>query len=169
MVLLQFVAPPWAGRIPLRVGEPAGGSLTADKYKFATTGPWAMVVCFKFGNECKGSDLSYEIPLVWEEFLPESNHDHKKAEDNYLKAVRAWNQKAKEAEKAGKPPPAKPKTPSPRMQEGEDLNFLRFCTFLHMIIGTTISKTPQAHDRIKQLLQYFLLRFLEVIHPLNMR
>jgi hypothetical protein len=43
-ILLQFVAPPWAGRIPLRVGEPAGGSLTADEYKFATTGPWAMIV-----------------------------------------------------------------------------------------------------------------------------
>jgi hypothetical protein len=41
----QFEAPLWAGRLPLRVGEAAGGSLTADEYKFATTGPWAIVVC----------------------------------------------------------------------------------------------------------------------------
>lgn len=43
--LLQFESPLWAGRLPLRVGEPAGGSLTADEYKFAVTGPWAIVVC----------------------------------------------------------------------------------------------------------------------------
>lgn len=40
---LQFEAPLWAGRLPLRVGEAAGGSLTADEYKFATTGPLAIV------------------------------------------------------------------------------------------------------------------------------
>ncbi|KAJ7222107.1 hypothetical protein GGX14DRAFT_532195 [Mycena pura] len=47
--LESFEAPLWAGRLPLRVGETAGGSPTADEYKFATTGPWAIV-----------------IPLVWE-------------------------------------------------------------------------------------------------------
>jgi hypothetical protein len=41
----QFESPLWAGRLPMRVGEPAGGSLTADEYKFAVTGPWAIIVC----------------------------------------------------------------------------------------------------------------------------
>jgi hypothetical protein len=36
----------WAGQIPKRAGEPAGGSLTADEYKFAATGPWAIIVLF---------------------------------------------------------------------------------------------------------------------------
>jgi hypothetical protein len=40
----KFESPLWAGHLPLRVGEAAGGSLTADEYKFATTGPLAIVV-----------------------------------------------------------------------------------------------------------------------------
>ena len=40
----QFESPLWAGHLPVQVGEPAGGSLTADEYKFATTGPWAIIV-----------------------------------------------------------------------------------------------------------------------------
>ncbi|KAJ7731484.1 hypothetical protein B0H14DRAFT_2409444, partial [Mycena olivaceomarginata] len=60
--LENFEAPLWAGRLPLRVGEPAGGSLTADEYKFAVTGPWAII-----------------IPIVWERFLHESDSDHQAA------------------------------------------------------------------------------------------
>ncbi|KAJ6536329.1 hypothetical protein B0H19DRAFT_1213761 [Mycena capillaripes] len=127
--LETFVAPPWAGCIPLRVGEPAGGSLTADEYKFATTDPWAMIVLVTY-------DL--EVPMVWEEFLPESIKDHKRAEKDYPKVLQAWKQKVTEAEQAGKPLPVKPKQAVARMQEDEDLNFLRFCTFLRMIIGTTL-------------------------------
>ncbi|KAF7346894.1 hypothetical protein MVEN_01441600 [Mycena venus] len=43
-----FEAPLWAGRLPLRVGEPAGGSLTADEYKFAVTSPWTILI---YGTE----------------------------------------------------------------------------------------------------------------------
>ncbi|KAF8157655.1 hypothetical protein K438DRAFT_1861264 [Mycena galopus ATCC 62051] len=53
--LESFESPKWAGHLPLRVGEPAGGSLTADEYKFAVTGPWAIA-----------------IPVVWERFLDEA-------------------------------------------------------------------------------------------------
>ncbi|KAF7334183.1 hypothetical protein MVEN_02324500 [Mycena venus] len=100
--------------------------------------------------------------MVWEELLPESKKDHKQAEKDYPKVLQAWKQKVREAEQAGKPLPAKPKQPVARMQEGEDLNFLRFSTFLRMIIGMTISKTPQARRRIKQLPQDFLLEFLQL-------
>ncbi|KAF7334154.1 hypothetical protein MVEN_02321500 [Mycena venus] len=100
--------------------------------------------------------------MVWEELLPESKKDHKQAEKDYPKVLQAWKQKVREAEQAGKPLPAKPKQPVARMQEGEDLNFLRFSTFLRMIIGTTISKTPQARRRITQLPQDFLLEFLQL-------
>jgi hypothetical protein len=41
---INMFTPLWAGCLPLRVGEPAGGSLTADEYKFAATGPWAIAV-----------------------------------------------------------------------------------------------------------------------------
>ena len=40
----QYSAPLWAGTLPTKVGEPAGGSLTADEYKFAITGPFAIAV-----------------------------------------------------------------------------------------------------------------------------
>ncbi|KZT19409.1 hypothetical protein NEOLEDRAFT_1245840 [Neolentinus lepideus HHB14362 ss-1] len=36
VVLMSFESPLWAGHLPVRMGEPAGDSLTADKYKFAT-------------------------------------------------------------------------------------------------------------------------------------
>ncbi|KAJ7017492.1 hypothetical protein C8F04DRAFT_1215036 [Mycena alexandri] len=54
-----YESPLWAGHLPLRVGEPAGGSLTADEYKFAVTGPWAII-----------------MPIVWERFLGEAEREH---------------------------------------------------------------------------------------------
>ncbi|KAJ7312545.1 hypothetical protein DFH08DRAFT_918005 [Mycena albidolilacea] len=69
--LQSYKAPLWAGHLPLRVGEPAGGSLTADEYKFAVTGPWAII-----------------IPIVWERFLHESDTDHKEA-------MKRWRSKGK--------------------------------------------------------------------------
>ena len=41
---VKFAAPLWAGSLPTKVGEPAGGSLTADEYKFATMVPFAIAV-----------------------------------------------------------------------------------------------------------------------------
>jgi hypothetical protein len=40
----QFEVPLWAGQLPSHVGEPAGRSLTADKYKLAVTYTWPIVV-----------------------------------------------------------------------------------------------------------------------------
>jgi hypothetical protein len=40
----QFKVPLWAGQLPSRVGEPAGGSLTADEYKLAVTYAWPIIV-----------------------------------------------------------------------------------------------------------------------------
>ncbi len=40
----QFESPLWAGHLPLRVGDPAGGSLTSDEYKFGVTCPLPIVV-----------------------------------------------------------------------------------------------------------------------------
>ncbi|EJF56722.1 hypothetical protein DICSQDRAFT_70886 [Dichomitus squalens LYAD-421 SS1] len=39
-----FEAPEWVGRLPLRVGEPAGGSLTADEYKLMIICPGMLIV-----------------------------------------------------------------------------------------------------------------------------
>ena len=41
---MQFESPSWAGNLLLKVGEPAGGSLTADEYRFATTVVWPVIV-----------------------------------------------------------------------------------------------------------------------------
>jgi hypothetical protein len=40
----QFESPLWAGNLPVRLGEPAGGSLSADEYKFALTTPLPIIV-----------------------------------------------------------------------------------------------------------------------------
>lgn len=44
MVSGQFEVPEWVGRLPMRVGEPAGGSLTADVYKHLIIGPGCIIV-----------------------------------------------------------------------------------------------------------------------------
>ncbi|KAJ7887462.1 hypothetical protein B0H13DRAFT_2342357 [Mycena leptocephala] len=109
--LESFESPLWAGRLPLRVGEAAGGSLTADEYKFATTGPWAVV-----------------IPLVWERFRSEAEADYKAACERYpaslseyKKKLKAWEMARKKGDKKTRRP-REPKLPVPCMQEGEDNN-----------------------------------------------
>lgn len=41
---IQFESPPWAAHLPKAVGEPAGGSLTADEYKALATTIGPIVV-----------------------------------------------------------------------------------------------------------------------------
>ncbi|KAJ7776024.1 hypothetical protein DFH07DRAFT_732070, partial [Mycena maculata] len=64
--LESYKSPQWAGRLPMRVGEPAGGSLTADKYKCAVTGPWAII-----------------IPVVWDRLCKDATAAHQRALDRY--------------------------------------------------------------------------------------
>ncbi|KAJ7870113.1 hypothetical protein B0H14DRAFT_2345831, partial [Mycena olivaceomarginata] len=139
--LESFESPLWAGRLPLRVGEAAGGSLTADEYKFATTGPWAVVVSICLGL----------IPLVWERFFAEATTDFERADKNYPTALDEYKKKLaswEAAQKAGKtksPCPWEPKAPFQRMQEGEDENFLRFATALKILLYGMDKMKPNHH------------------------
>ncbi|KAJ7846973.1 hypothetical protein B0H14DRAFT_2357355, partial [Mycena olivaceomarginata] len=138
--LESFESPLWAGCLPLRVGEAAGGSLTADEYKFATTGPWAVVV-----------SIHVSIPLVWEQFLAEATKDFERAEKNYPAALDEYKKKLaswEAAQKAGKTKsrcPREPKAPFQRMQEGEDENFLRFATALKILLYGMDKMKPNHH------------------------
>ncbi|KAJ7939839.1 hypothetical protein B0H13DRAFT_1586865, partial [Mycena leptocephala] len=134
--LETFESPPWAGRLPLRVGEPAGGSLTADEYKFAVTGPGLLNLA--------------KIPIVWERSLEESNEDYKKAYTRYEELLETYKEKKRawaRSRKKGDPPIA-PKEPVPRIQPGEDINFLRFATALKILVGSSIRL--EGLDRAKQ-------------------
>ncbi|KAF9468338.1 hypothetical protein BDZ94DRAFT_1279853 [Collybia nuda] len=145
--LRKFESPLWAGRLPLRVGEPAGGSLTADEYKFAVTGPWAII-----------------IPIVWETFLYDAHKDFEAANTRYTvkmqkilikdfssRLKRKGPQKNPKSKKKDKtpsdpkglpnPPKGPPKKPPqlPRMHPDEPLNFLRFSTCLKIFMGSSIN------------------------------
>ncbi|KAJ6529260.1 hypothetical protein B0H19DRAFT_968390 [Mycena capillaripes] len=127
--LESFESPLWAGCLPLRVGEAAGGSLSADEYKFATTGPWAVV----------------QIPLVWERFREEAKADYEAALKRYpvslaeyKKKLKVWETARKKGDKKARRP-REPKRPAPRMQEGEDRNFLRFAAALKILVGSSIT------------------------------
>ncbi|TBU44114.1 hypothetical protein BD309DRAFT_815173, partial [Dichomitus squalens] len=61
-----FEAPEWVGRLPLRVGEPAGGSLTADEYKLVITCPGMII-----------------LPLIWDQCLEEAVKDYEAACKKY--------------------------------------------------------------------------------------
>ncbi|KAL4259480.1 hypothetical protein AB1N83_007669 [Pleurotus pulmonarius] len=174
--LEEFETPLWAGRLPLRVGEPAGGSLTADEYKFATTVAWPIV-----------------IPVVWEEFLQEAQTAFENANKRYDDALKkyetdllTWNNsihasykttrsttrqttksskstKQQPKDKPGKvsdEKPNPPKKPVCRMQKDEPRNFLCLAAALKIFLGSSVYKhmLPRATDFLKDyLLNYRLL------------
>ncbi|KII89951.1 hypothetical protein PLICRDRAFT_571426 [Plicaturopsis crispa FD-325 SS-3] len=155
--LETFESPLWAGKLPMRVGEPSGGNLTADEYKFSMTVPLAIVV-----------------PIVWETFIEESQdaydnamNRHEKAMDAYKVALSAWNKnppppppagkKLTAAEKKRHEMPTAPKKPKLLMQKDEPVNFLRFATSIKILLSSSIT-----HDMIEyalKLLQEYLLEF----------
>ncbi|TFK52674.1 hypothetical protein OE88DRAFT_1712157 [Heliocybe sulcata] len=73
--LETFESPLWAGRLPLRMGEPAGGSLTADEYKLASTVALPMI-----------------IPVVWDAFLDASKKEFSKEMKAYRVALKQHKQ-----------------------------------------------------------------------------
>lgn len=158
----QFESPLWAGRLPLRVGEPAGGSLTADEYKFAVTGPWAMIVCLSYSLHQVLSHLMLEIPVVWERFFNEANKEHKTAAQRYAVLLKEYERKKKAWEKSSRnaTEPTPPIKPRPRLQKGEDENFLRFCAFLKIVVGNSIR--TDTLPTVKNLLRDYLLNFSKV-------
>ncbi|KAF8170479.1 hypothetical protein K438DRAFT_211361 [Mycena galopus ATCC 62051] len=132
--LETFEVPLWAGRLPLRVGEPAGGSLTADEYKFAFTGPWAMI-----------------IPMVRDTSIKDAEKSHEVAVQKYEVEKEAWR-KSRRHNKGEEPTP-----PSPRMVRGEETNFLLFWQALKIVVGSSIriDQVPKA----RKLLEKYLLEF----------
>ncbi|KAF8144902.1 hypothetical protein K438DRAFT_1631086, partial [Mycena galopus ATCC 62051] len=130
--LETFEAPLWAGRLPLRVGEPAGGSLTADEYKFAVTGPWAMIVCFFLSVQARSSLNQLEIPMLWDTFIKDAEELHKAAMQKFEGEKEAWR-KSRRRNKSEEPTP-----PSPRMVRGEETNFLLFAQALKILVGSSI-------------------------------
>ncbi|KAJ7879780.1 hypothetical protein B0H14DRAFT_2341287, partial [Mycena olivaceomarginata] len=119
----KFESPLWAGRLPL--GEPAGGSLTADEYKFAVTTPWAMMVS------------KINIPIIWDRSLPLAIDDYKTASSSFPRRLKAWEAKMQKNRNAAKPP-QRPKEPIQRIRAEEDQNFLRFAAALKIIVGSSI-------------------------------
>ncbi|RDB26670.1 hypothetical protein Hypma_005517 [Hypsizygus marmoreus] len=151
--LENFESPLWAGRLPLHVGEPAGGSLTADEYKFAMTALWAII-----------------IPVVWETFLGEAHSDFQAAEKRYEKAfekyktdLSAWTKAQGKKMRSKTTPtasvdkqPNPPNPPSPRMHEDEPYNFLRLSTCLKIFMGSSVHEEniPRAVELLEEYLLY---------------
>ncbi|KAF8839068.1 hypothetical protein BDN67DRAFT_880957, partial [Paxillus ammoniavirescens] len=144
--LNTFEAPFWAGKLPVRVGEPAGGSLTADEYKFAATTAWPIIVSSTlFVILC-----SNHIPVVWDTFIEEAENEHQtslasfsKRQAQFTKDWKAWQERqavppstSKGKGKKGKKgtnddkEPKPPKSPKVRMQRGEPTNFLHLSATL---------------------------------------
>ncbi|TFK52768.1 hypothetical protein OE88DRAFT_1296612 [Heliocybe sulcata] len=158
-----FESPLWAGNLPLKVGEPAGGSLTADEYKFATTVPFPII-----------------IPTIWDLFLETSHHQNVKdmekytAElEEYKRELEDWEsreaQRKKRSESSlsktkGKgrddPKPESPTRPSQRLDPEEPGMFLGFATALKLLLGRSIDERTIV--RALELLQDYLLQYREI-------
>ncbi|KAJ7369115.1 hypothetical protein DFH08DRAFT_983984 [Mycena albidolilacea] len=120
-----FEAMKWARKLPLYVGEPAGGSLTADECKLAVTGPWAVVA----------SEIT--IPIVWERFFKEADREHNNALQRYDKKQTEYRMKMKAWEKDNtkSDPLTAPLEPVSRMQAGEQMTFLCFANALKIFFS----------------------------------
>ncbi|KAG1751089.1 hypothetical protein EDB19DRAFT_1271823 [Suillus lakei] len=156
--LASFEAPLWAGKLPLRVGEPAGGSLTADEYKFAALTAWPII-----------------IPIVWQTFINESDKDFESAQKRHLKAQEKFNKdfmawksrqelpqgsanmgkRGNRSKEDAEPKP--PKQPNVRMQRDEPTNLLRLSTALKIFCGSSVQL--ELLPRAEVLLQEYLLEF----------
>ncbi|GBE84343.1 hypothetical protein SCP_0603210 [Sparassis crispa] len=88
--LEMFESPSWAAQLPARVGEPAGGSLTADEYKSAVTAPLAIIMSvtlFTFHTAWRIAYMaSAQIPIVWETCMEDSQDQYTRAEKRYTTA-----------------------------------------------------------------------------------
>jgi hypothetical protein len=82
----------------------------------------------------------------------------------YKKKLKAWETARKKGDKKTRRP-REPKLPVPRMQEGEDRNFLRFSAALKILVCSSI--TVRGIDRAKELLRDYLLGFSEVSFQLQ--
>ncbi|KAJ7059203.1 hypothetical protein C8F01DRAFT_1370784 [Mycena amicta] len=149
--LATFQSPPWGGKIPQRVGEPAGGSLTADEYKFSVTAPWPII-----------------IPIVWDQFLGDAKKTHAKAMEKYTKQMDSWRSAHAmwKRKRTGEEPP-QPEMPKARMQDGEEENFLEFATALKMLCGRSI-RIDQV-PKIRQHLENYLMGFRKYYGEDNMK
>jgi hypothetical protein len=103
-----------------------------------------------------------KIPIVWERFLAEATKELESANTRYPAALREYEKEKRAWDRSGKetPEPKRPARPRPRMQEGEDDNFLRFAAFLKIVVGNSIR--IDTLPTIKELLQDYLLTFLNV-------
>ncbi|KAF8136825.1 hypothetical protein K438DRAFT_750317 [Mycena galopus ATCC 62051] len=104
----------------------------------------------------------FEIPVVWDDWLETTETQYQTARDKYEnKTVPAYKQKLKawqrnKAKNKG-PEPTKPAPPISRMQQGEDINFLRFATALKIFVGSAI--TTEGLKKAENLLCEYLLNF----------
>ncbi|OSD07052.1 hypothetical protein PYCCODRAFT_1359395 [Trametes coccinea BRFM310] len=168
--LETFEVAPWVGRLPLRVGEPAGGSLTADEYRHLLVGPGCII-----------------LPIIWWKFLPEAHKDHQAAMKKYNKSkqahveaaqkheatLAAMHAQAEAADETEKPkilkriaaaqqqaPPELQPPPKPRMDPREVPLLLNLSTALKLLLASPTTAAERA--RGTKLLQDYLIGYKEL-------
>ncbi|TFK81258.1 hypothetical protein K466DRAFT_502435 [Polyporus arcularius HHB13444] len=168
--LNTFRVPAWVGRLPMKVGEPAGGNLTADEYKL-------LITC-----------VCPLLPLMWQRGLPEARKDHaavlvkhKDDVENYDVAIEkhkcdlAQLEVQLEAEdlepkprtalekklsKLKKKTPVAPTKPLPRMREEEIPLMLKLATAIKLLLGS--STTLAQRERGSKILFEYLVSYKEI-------
>ncbi|TFK50448.1 hypothetical protein OE88DRAFT_1735998 [Heliocybe sulcata] len=157
-------SPLWAGHLPLRMGVPAGGSLTADEYKFSTT-----------------SVLPIIIPIIWDVYLKSAvaavgtvRERYEEEMEDYKQNIKLWEareaRRKKKAQERGKttpktsskkdPKPTPPAEPEQHLHEEEPDIFLKFAMSLKVLLGRSIDERGIA--RALSLLQDYLLQYRQL-------
>ncbi|KAI0311343.1 hypothetical protein OF83DRAFT_1251718 [Amylostereum chailletii] len=149
--------PSWLGRLPLRVGDPAGGSLGVDEYKMLITTPAVML-----------------LPFIWDIFLPSATQEYEVAKAKFDSNSRKGKEKAvavtgdvagvKNKSKKGKGNKATmttvPKSPTWRIHPDETRLTLLLAAAIKVLLA--FSHTEESLQRGEALLTEYLLLYKQV-------
>ncbi|EJD36722.1 hypothetical protein AURDEDRAFT_174242 [Auricularia subglabra TFB-10046 SS5] len=151
-MLKKFEVPSWVGRLPKVIGEPAGGSLSSDEWK------WLAIL---FGPVV--------LPPLWYLTQSDADDEHKAAHKRYTAKVKSYEKSCEKAEgeldarsfaKWQEKHPA-PDLPSQlRRVEGEIPMFLSLSASLRLLLGRSL--TDENVERGNTLLLDHLKQYCEL-------
>jgi len=164
----------------LKVSEPAGGSLTADEYRFATTVVWPIIMSHLHLIHVMVPLLQPQIPKVWDQFQCKATKDFDNANKKYdgqlaayLQDLAKWEQrqqhpststttgKGKGKGKAGDDKHPVPLVkPLPCMHEDKPVNFLHLAAALKILLVQNVNEATIL--RGSWLFEDYILHYKEV-------
>ncbi|KAF8483159.1 hypothetical protein JB92DRAFT_2763097 [Gautieria morchelliformis] len=169
LMITQLEIPSFIGRLVKQVGEPAGGSLTADAYKLIATVYGLIIVSY---NICSNiSELDHDDAVerwktnasTWEKKYGERYHAQVVAEAASVSTSQKHKKELKKNQGKGEAKiPACPQRPEERMHLGEDAMFMKLAAAIKIYTSYELTSGDITWAGI--LYQEYILEFKKAVH-----